>query len=72
MEISSDQPGVQFYTGNFLDGSENNGGFSKNEAFCLETQVFPDSPNQPDFPSCLLEPGQVYRHVTVHKFSVGE
>ncbi|MBD3674738.1 MAG: galactose mutarotase [Planctomycetaceae bacterium] len=72
MEIQSDQPGVQFYTGNFLNGDPNNGGFNKNEGFCLETQVFPDSPNQPNFPSSVLEPGQVYSHTTVHKFSVTE
>ena len=72
MEISSDQPGVQFYSGNFLDGTDSNGGFTIHEGFCLETQVFPDTPNQPDFPSALLEPGNVYKHVTVHKFSVEE
>lgn len=72
MEIISDQPGVQFYTGNFLDGSESNGGFEVNEAFCLETQVFPDSPNHPDFPSCVLEPGETYKHVTVHQFGLSD
>lgn len=50
MTVSTDQPGIQFYTGNFLNGEESNGGFNKNEGFCLETQLFPDSPNQPDFP----------------------
>lgn len=72
MEIQSDQPGVQFYTGNFLNGDPSNAGFNKNEGFCLETQLFPDSPNQPDFPTSVLEPGQVYSHTTVHKFSVSE
>jgi aldose 1-epimerase len=72
MEISSDQPGVQLYSGNFLNGEANNGGFTIHEGFCLETQLFPDSPNQPDFPTSLLEPGNVYKHVTVHKFSVEE
>jgi len=72
MEISTDQPGIQFYTGNFLNGEPSNGGFNKNEGFCLETQLFPDSPNQPDFPSSVLEPGQVYKHTTVHQFSVVE
>ncbi|MDG2391312.1 MAG: galactose mutarotase [Planctomycetaceae bacterium] len=72
MTVSTDQPGIQFYTGNFLNGEENNGGFNKNEGFCLETQLFPDSPNQPDFPSSVLEPGQVYKHTTVHQFSVSK
>jgi aldose 1-epimerase len=72
MEIYTDQPGIQFYTGNFLDGTIKAGGktYAKNAAFCLETQVFPDSPNQPQFPSAVLRPGQTYTHSTVHKFSV--
>lgn len=73
MEVSTTQPGVQFYTGNFLDGSVvGKGGvkYEKNYAFCLETQHFPDSPNKPDFPSVVLEPGQKYATATVFKFSV--
>jgi aldose 1-epimerase len=70
MEISSDQLGVQLYSGNFLNGEPNNGGFTQHQGFCLETQTFPDAPNQPSFPSAVLEPGNVYKHVTVHQFSV--
>lgn len=72
MEVYATQPGVQLYTGNFLDGSlrRGNTAFTKNFAFCLETQHFPDSPNQPSFPSTVLTPGQTYRHITIHKFGV--
>lgn len=70
MEIQTTQPGVQFYTGNFLDGSESNGGFEQNQAFCLETQHFPDAPNQPKFASTLLKPGETFRQTTVHRFRV--
>jgi aldose 1-epimerase len=72
MEISTTEPGVQFYTGNFLDGSiVGKGGqtYSKHGAFCLETQHYPDSPNKPQFPSVVLEPGQTFSSQTVHKFS---
>jgi len=72
MEILTDQPGVQFYTGNFLDGTMKAGGKSyvKNGGFCLETQHFPDSPNRPQFPSVVLRPVEPYTHLTIHKFSV--
>jgi aldose 1-epimerase len=72
MEIYTDQPGIQLYTGNFLDGTISGGGkkFPKHGAFCLETQHYPDSPNQPQFPSTILRPGETYVHRTVHKFSV--
>ena len=73
LEIWTDQPGIQLYTGNFLDGTVvGKGGkaYGKHFAFCLETQHFPDSPNHPNFPTTILEPGQTYRTVTVHKFSV--
>ena len=62
MEVTTTQPGVQFYTGNFLDGSirGNGGAYAKNGAFCLETQHFPDSPNRPNFPSTVLRPGENY------------
>ncbi|MBN2593883.1 MAG: galactose mutarotase [Sedimentisphaerales bacterium] len=72
MEIYTDQPGVQFYTGNFLDGSITGKAgkvYKKHYGFCLETQHFPDSPNKPDFPSVALRPGQKYTTETVHKFS---
>ncbi len=70
MEIYTTQPGIQLYTGNFLDGSAGNGGFGQHEAFCLETQHYPDSPNQPDFPSSILNPGESFRQLTVHRFSI--
>lgn len=68
LEILTDQPGIQFYTGNFLDGSNANGGYDRNEGFCLETQHYPDSPNQSSFPSVILRPGQTYRTRTIHRF----
>jgi aldose 1-epimerase len=71
MSVRTDQPGVQFYTGNFLNGQmpgRGNAKYHRHSGFCLETQHFPDSPNQPHFPSTVLRRGQVYRHVTVHEF----
>ncbi|HEY3900735.1 MAG TPA: aldose epimerase family protein [Chthoniobacter sp.] len=73
LEILTTEPGIQLYTGNFLNGSViGKGGhaYRKNEGFCLETQHFPDSPNHPGFPSTVLRPGQVFRSTTVHRFSV--
>jgi len=70
MEIRTVEPGIQLYSGNFLDGGEENGGHPQHAAFCLETQHYPDSPNQADFPSVVLEPGGEYHTVTVHKFLV--
>ncbi len=72
MEISTTEPGVQFYTGNFLDGTEASGGYEKNGGFCLEAQHFPNSPNQSEFPNTILKPGKVYEQTTIHKFSVEE
>jgi aldose 1-epimerase len=69
LEVSTTEPGIQLYTGNFLDGSAACGGFEKHEGLCLECQHFPDSPNQPNFPNTILEPGVVYRQTTVYKFS---
>ncbi|MEZ6047587.1 MAG: aldose epimerase family protein [Planctomycetaceae bacterium] len=71
MEILTTEPGIQLYTGNFLDGSDNVGGYPKHGALCLECQHFPDSPNQPDFPSTTLEPRQVYQQTTIHRFAFG-
>lgn len=71
MEIRTTEPGIQFYSGNFLDGSfEGLDGvvYPKHSAFCLETQHFPDSINKPAWPSVVLRPGETYRHYTVHKF----
>ncbi|MBS1608945.1 MAG: galactose mutarotase [Bacteroidetes bacterium] len=73
LQVFTTQPGVQFYTGNFLDGSikgSDGKPFNKNCAFCLETQHFPDSPNQPKFPTTLLKPGEKYHSVTMYKLSV--
>src|SRR5215472_1735164 len=72
LEVWIDQPGVQFYTGNFLDGSvrgKDSIAYSRRSAFCLETQHFPDSPNQPKFPSTVLKPGERYHTTTIYKFS---
>ena len=72
MEVYSDQPGVQFYTGNFLDGSMKSKKLKKYEkrsGFCLETQHFPDSPNQPSFPNVILKPDKKYQTQTWYKFS---
>jgi len=72
LEVYTTQPGVQFYTGNFLKGNltgKRGVVYHKRSGFCLETQHFPDSPNQPNFPSTVLKPGQQYRHTTVFKFS---
>ena len=71
MEVLTDQPGIQFYTGNFLDGSLHGKGgkvYPRRCALCLETQHFPDSPNHPDFPSTELKPGQEYKTSTVYRF----
>jgi aldose 1-epimerase len=71
LEVETTEPGVQFYTGNFLDGSIKGKGavYDFRTGFCLETQHFPDSPNQPSFPSTVLKPGQTYRTTTVYRFS---
>lgn len=73
MEVLTSEPGVQFYSGNFLDGTlRGKGGivYQKRSGFCLETQHFPDSPNRPAFPSTVLKPGEIYTTTTVYRFSV--
>jgi len=73
MEVFTTEPGVQLYTGNHLRGSETGKSgkpYTTRTGFCLETQHFPDSPNQPDFPSTLLEPDEVYKSTTIFIFSV--
>jgi aldose 1-epimerase len=73
LEVYTTEPGVQFYSGNFLDGSYvGKGGqpYNRRAGFCLETQHFPDSPNKPHFPSTVLRPGQTYETTTVWKFDV--
>jgi aldose 1-epimerase len=72
MEVFTTQPGIQFYSGNFLgDRIEGKDGWQYHHrgGFCLETQHFPDSPNQPDFPPTVLEPGSKYEHTTIYKFT---
>jgi aldose 1-epimerase len=71
LDVSTTEPGVQFYTGNFLDGTikgKDGKVYVRRAAFCLETQHFPDSPNRPNFPSTVLRPGQRYDTTTVYKF----
>jgi aldose 1-epimerase len=73
MEVHTTEPGVQFYTGNHLDGSltgKRGMVYRRHTGLCLETQHYPDSVNQPKFPSVILQPGQTYRTTTVHRFSV--
>lgn len=74
MEVWTDQPGIQFYGGNFFDGKtvskDGRGVYSHQGAFALETQHFPDTPNQKNFPSTLLYPNEEYKHICVYKFSV--
>ena len=72
LTVDTDQPGVQFYMGYWLNGELGKNGkpYKRFGAFCLETQLWPDSPNQPSFPSPRLEPGQVYEHHTVYHFGV--
>lgn len=72
MEVYTTEPGVQFYTGNFLDGAvtgKEGIAYAQRSAFCLETEHFPDSPNQPDFPSVELAPGETYSTTTEYRFS---
>ena len=72
LQVYTDQPGVQFYSGNFLDGSlkgKNSSVYSQYSGFCLETQNYPDSCNQPAFPSPVLRPGEIYKTTTIYKFS---
>jgi aldose 1-epimerase len=71
MEVYSDQPGVQFYSGNYLQGVKGKQGviYKKHSGLCLEAQGFPDAPNKPHFPSTVLRPGGKYKHVTEYRFS---
>jgi aldose 1-epimerase len=72
MIVKTTQPGIQFYTGNFLDGTltgHDQKKIIKHAALCLETQHFPDSPNQPAFPNAILSPGQTFHETTEYLFS---
>lgn len=72
LEVSTDQPGIQFYSGNFLDGTAKGKGgvaYAHRSGFCLETQHFPDSPNKREFPSTVLKPGATFHSTTIYKFS---
>ncbi len=72
MRVLTDCPGIQIYTGNFIDGVKGKGGvvYPKNGAFCLETQYFPNAANEPNFAMPLLDAGEVYTSASVYKFSV--
>ena len=75
IDVHTTEPGMQFYSGNFLDGSVTGKGghmYAHRSGFCLETQHFPDSPNQPGFPSVVLRPGGEYRSSTMYTFGVDE
>ena len=72
MEIATTEPGLQFYSGNFLDGSlpgTAGQAIRQGDGLCLETQHFPDAPNRPDFPSTVLRPGETHSSTTVHRFT---
>jgi aldose 1-epimerase len=70
LEVYTTEPGVQFYSGNMLTGLAGKGGrrYTKHSGLCLETQHFPDSPNQPSFPSTVLHPGETYSQTTIFQF----
>jgi len=73
LNVYTDQPGIQFYGGNFMTGTNPLKNGKKDDyrtAFCLETQHFPDSPNEPSFPSVELKPGQTYKSTTIYQFSI--
>ncbi len=73
MEVLTQEPGIQFYSGNFLDGTlvgKSGRAYARRSAICLEAQHFPDSPNQPSFPNTILRPGKVYESQTIYRFSV--
>jgi aldose 1-epimerase len=75
LTVETTQPGVQFYSGNFLDGTAHGKSghvYGLRTGFCLETQHFPDSPNHPKFPTTELKPGETYHQVTVFKFSTAK
>jgi aldose 1-epimerase len=73
MEVYTTEPGIQFYSGNFMDGSHNghdNRVYNYRHAICLETQHYPDSPNHANFPSTVIRPGENYKSTTIYKFGI--
>lgn len=74
LEVTTTEPGMQFYTGNFLDGKLKGKGraYERRSGFCLETQHYPDTPNQPSFPTTMIKPGQDYKSQTVFTFGVSK
>jgi aldose 1-epimerase len=73
LEVSTTEPGLQLYTGNFLDAKlvgKNGRSYGRRSGFCLETQHYPDTPNQPNFPTTLIRPGQDYESQTTFTFGV--
>jgi aldose 1-epimerase len=73
LEVLTTEPGIQFYGGNFLDGTltgKSGNKYPHRSGFCLETQHYPDSPNQKNFPSTIVRPGKTYRSATVYRFGV--
>ena len=75
VETYTDQPGIQIYSGNFLDGKtagKHGVFYPKRASVCLETQIFPDSPNRPEWPGSVLRPGETYSHRCIYRFSVVE
>jgi aldose 1-epimerase len=71
IDVLTTEPGVQLYTSNYVENIRGKGGitYEKHAALCLETQHFPDTPNQPSFPSTLLDPGEEYKQLTIYRFS---
>jgi len=75
MEVYTDMPGIQLYTGNFITGTETGKEgivYVKRGGVCFETQYYPNSCNTPEFPSCILKAGEVYEHCTIYKFLVSK
>ncbi len=72
MEVETTLPGIQFYAGNYMAGcpaGKGGASYGRRDAVCLETQFFPDTPNRPEFPQCVLRPGEAWEHETVFRFS---
>ena len=73
LEVATTEPGLQFYSGNFLDGTRpgtSGRPYRQSDGFCLETQHFPDSPNRSEFPTTILRPGEIFRSSTLYRFSI--